>query len=268
MPSFPTPASPSPDHDPDRDGSSCDRADRSVSARTATNRLLAALPAAEAEHLLPQLTPVRLRHAQQLYTIGEPITQVYFPLTALASLLIVLDDGKQIEMAAVGCEGLVGLPVALGSDTDGHQAVVQIAGTALQLGVEAFRTALERLPGLRAIVGRYALVLLTQSGQSAACNAQHAINERCARWLLEAHDRVGTDEFALTQHFLAAMLGVRQPSVTPATGLLQQAGLITYHRGRVYVRDRARLEEAACECYRFLVSETDRLLDGTSGTSA
>jgi CRP-like cAMP-binding protein len=229
-------------------------------ARAPSNRLLDALPPAEAEQLLPQLRPVHLGRAQQLYTVGEPITQVYFPLTALVSLLIVLEDGRQIEMAAVGREGCVGLPLALGVDSDGHQAVVQIAGEALLLGADAFQSALAALPGLRRLLGRYAMVLLTQSGQSAACNSLHPIGERCARWLLDASTRVGADAFALTHDFLAAMLGVHRPSVTLAVGILQHAGLITYQRGRVTILDRARLEAATCECYRFIIRETDRLL--------
>jgi len=225
-----------------------------------TNRLLAALPPDEAAWLLPKLTPVHLPHAEVLYAMGEPIPHVYFPTTALISLMIVLEDGKQVEMAAVGREGLAGLPVALGSATDGHVAQVQIPGAALRMPADAFRAALGELAELRALLGCYALVLLTQAGQAAACNGLHAIAERGARWLLEAHDRVGQDRFLLTQDFLAAMLGVRRPSVTLAAGMLQQAGLITYHRGTVTVLDRAGLEAAACECYAAIMRETDRLL--------
>lgn len=225
-----------------------------------TNRLLAGLPADVYDRLRAAMTPVELRHAQQLYDLGEPITHVYFPLTALVSLMIVMEDGKQLEMAAVGREGLAGLPVALGSDTDGHVAMAQIPGMALRLTTETFRAVLRVAPELRDIVGCYALVLLTQAGQSAACNGLHALAERCARWLLEAHDRVGADSFLLTQDFLAAMLGVRRPSVTIAAGMLQQAGLITYHRGRITVLDRRGLEAASCECYDAIRRETDRLL--------
>jgi len=226
------------------------------------NRLLAALPPAEAAWFLPRLLPVHLRHAERLYGMGEPIPHVYFPTTALVSLMVVLEDGKQVEMAAVGREGMAGLPVALGSDTDGHVAMAQIAGDALRLETGAFRAALAELAGLRAVLGRYSLALLTQAGQSAACNGAHAIAERCARWLLEAHDRVGSDRFTLTQDFLAAMLGVRRPSVTIAAGMLQQAGMITYHRGVVTILDRERLEASACECYAAIAQETDRLLGG------
>jgi CRP-like cAMP-binding protein len=192
--------------------------------------------------------------------MGEPIRHVYFPTTALVSLMIVLEDGKQVEMAAVGREGLVGLPLALGSDTDGHVAMTQIPGSALRLQTDAFRAVLGVAPELQQVLGRYALVLLTQAGQAAACNGLHALAERGARWLLEAHDRVGSDQFLLTQDFLAAMLGVRRPSVTLAAGMLQQAGYITYHRGRVTVLDRVGLEAASCECYAAIRQETDRLL--------
>src|SRR5215207_4415365 len=162
-----------------------------------TNRLLAALPPDEAAWLLPKLTPVHLRHAATLYAMGEPIPHVYFPTTALISLMIVLEDGKQVEMAAVGREGMAGLPVALGSDTDGHLAMIQIPGEGLRMPTGAFRAALAELAGLREMLGRYALAILTQAGQSAACNGRHAIAERGARWLLEAHDRVGADSFLL-----------------------------------------------------------------------
>jgi CRP-like cAMP-binding protein len=225
-----------------------------------TNRLLAALPADVYDRLRAAMTPVELRHAQVLYEMGEPITHLYFPLTALVSLMIVLEDGKQVEMAAVGREGMAGLPVALGSDSDGHVAMDQIPGSALRLDTETFRAVLKVAPELRDILGCYALVLFAQSGQAAACNGLHALAERGARWLLEAHDRVGADQFLLTQDFLAAMLGVRRPSVTLAAGMLQQAGLITYHRGQVTILDRPGLEAASCECYAIISRETDRLL--------
>ncbi len=232
-----------------------------------TNRLLAALPPQEAASLLPRLEPVQVRHAETLYRPGELITHVYFPTTALISLMIVLEDGKEVEMAAVGREGLVGLPLALGSATDGHVAMSQVPGAALRMGADAFKTALIELPGLQQLLGRYALALLTQAGQAAACNGLHAIAERCARWLLEAHDRVGADSFLLTQDFLAAMLGVRRPSVTLAAGMLQQAGFITYRRGTVTILDREGLEAASCECYRAIARETDRLLAGPDAAS-
>lgn len=224
------------------------------------NRLLAALPPIERAQLLSALVPVQLTLGAVLYEPGQAITHVYFPLTALVSLLTVLQDGGQVEMAAVGHEGLVGVPLVLRSQANGHRAMVQIAGTALQLEADAFQAAQRDLAGLGEILLRYAQLLLTQVGQQAACNSRHLLTGRCARWLLEASDRVGADVFFLTQHFLAAMLDVRRPSVTVAAGRLQQAGLITYHRGQVTILDRPRLEEAACECHGFLVGETDRLL--------
>jgi CRP-like cAMP-binding protein len=205
------------------------------------NRLLDALPDTEFAQLLPQLTSVRLRHGQRLYEVGVTITHVYFPLTAVVSLMIELEDGRRIEMAGVGREGLAGLPVAMAAESDGHLAVTQIPGEALVLDASALRAALDALPGLRRIIARYSLVLLTQAGQSAACNSLHGLDERCARWLLEAHDRVLVDSFPLTQDYLANMLGVHRPSVTVAAGMLQQAGLITYHRGQVRILDRPRL---------------------------
>jgi CRP-like cAMP-binding protein len=233
-----------------------------------TNRLLAGLPADVYERLRAAMTPVALRHAELLYELGEPITHVYFPPTALVSLMIVLEDGKQVEMAAVGREGLVGLPVALGSDSDGHVAMAQIPGSALRLDTGAFRAGLAAAPELQLLLGRYTLVLVTQAGQAAAGNGLHALAERCARWLVEAHDRVGSDQFLLTQDFLAAMLGVRRPSVTLAAGMFQRAGLITYRRGHVTVLDRAGLGATSCECYAAIRRETDRLLGAPDTTAA
>lgn len=229
------------------------------------NRLLRALPPDEAAQLWPYLREVRLQAGQVLYDVDTPIRQVSFPITAVISLLNLLEDGAQIEMAAIGREGFAGLPLALGVKVDMHRAMTQIGGTALQLDAERFTVVLETLPGLRRILLRYAQFAFTQAGQAAACNAAHAVAERCARWLLEAHDRVGRDSFALTQDFLASMLGVRRPSVTIAAGVLQQAGLIAYRRGQVTILDRLRLEQAACECYRLLAQESDRLLRGSQG---
>ncbi len=231
-----------------------------LSTTSPTNGLLAALPAAERGQLLSRSAVVQLRHAQMLYEVGEPIAQIYFPLTAMVSLLVVLDDGLEIETAAVGHEGMVGLPVALGAEADGHRGVVQVPGEALLLEAGALREALAGLPSLQPLLLRYAQFCFVQAGTAAACNDRHAINERCARWLLEAHDRVHADRFPLTQHYLAAMLGVQRPSVTVAAGMLQQAGLITYQRGHITILDRERLEEASCECYRRIVTEYQRLL--------
>ncbi len=230
------------------------------------NRLLSMLPGDVSERLRPHIEEIDLALKQPLYTANEPITQIYFPCTAVCSLVLRLDDDTLVEIATVGNEGMVGLPLFLGADRTPGRAVCQVAGAALRLDTDTFRAVLRVAPELQEVLGRYTLVLLTQAGQAAACNGLHALAERGARWLLEAHDRVGSDRFRLTQDFLAAMLGVRRPSVTLAAGMLQQAGLITYHRGEVTILDRAGLEAASCECYAAIRRETDRLLGGPDAT--
>jgi CRP-like cAMP-binding protein len=226
------------------------------------NRLLAGLPSDVYAALAEELTPVDLDARHLLYEVGETIRSVHFPLTAVASLLTVLEDGSSVEAAITGNEGVIGLPLALGLDRDGTRAVIQVAGAALEMPADAFRTALTRQPALARVLGRFTQSLLLQMAQMAACNRLHPVEERCARWLLQVHDRVGSDTFPLTQDFLATMLGVRRPSVTIAVDLLHRAGLVEQGRGRITVLDRAGLEAAACECYRTLATAIDQLLGG------
>jgi CRP-like cAMP-binding protein len=195
-----------------------------------------------------------------LYEPGRPIGAVYFPLSACISRVIVLADGSSLETALIGNEGLVGLPLYLGIPADTAQAIVQVPGTALRLGAADFRAAVAQDPALPPVLGRYTQFCVSQLGLTAACNALHAVEERCARWLLQLQDRVQRAEFPLTQEFLAALLGVRRPSVTLAAGALQRAGLIRYQRGQVTVLDRQGLEAAACECYGTLAAVQDALL--------
>ncbi len=229
------------------------------------NRLIDALPPEERARLLPLLTPVRLARGQRLHGIYEPITHVYFPITALVSLLVVLEDGRQIEVATICREGVVGLSVALGAAADMHLALVQVPGEALALPAEAFQAVLPGLPALHLLLTRYALLRFAQMAQSVACNAFHSLSERCARWLLEAYRCVGSPDLPLTQDFLAAMLGVHRPTVTVALGMLQQAGLIGTARGRIRILEPERLGEAACECYRVVAHEAERLLGPVDG---
>jgi CRP-like cAMP-binding protein len=224
------------------------------------NRLLASLPGGDREQLRPLLEPVRLDFKQVLYAPNEPIAHVYFPLDAVVSLLTVMEDGASVEIGTVGNEGMVGLPVFLGADSLPSQAFSQVPGDALRMEAPVFREAAERLPALRRAMHRYTQALFNQVAQSAACNRLHSLEERCARWLLMTHDRVGTDRFQLTQEFLAQMLGTRRPSVSVAAGMLQQAGFIRYSRGRITVADREGLEGASCECYEVIRQEFDRLL--------
>ena len=225
-----------------------------------SNRLLASLPAAADAHLRPRLEHVTLALKQVLSEPGEPIRHVYFPTTAVVSLLTVLDGGKALETATVGNEGMVGLPLFLGADRTPGRAVCQVAGAALRLPAASFRTAVAAGGPLHERLHRYTQALFTQVSQVVACNPVHVIEARCARWLLTTHDRVGADRFPLTQEFLSQMLGVRRATVTVAAGRLQRAGLIRYRRGVATVVDRPGLEAAACECYRVVADEFRRLL--------
>ncbi len=224
------------------------------------NRLLAALPADGYAALAPHLEPVTLASKEPVYAPNQPIPHVLFPTTGVFSVLTVMADGAAIEVATVGNEGMVGLPLFLGTTTTPNLIVAQISGESLRLPAAAFQEAVEHNRDLVAILHRYTQALLLQIAQSAACNRLHTMEQRCARWLLLTHDRVAADQFPITHEFLAQMLGVRRASVTEAVGTLQQAGLIAYRRGKMTVVDRAGLEAAACECYGVIRAEYDRLL--------
>lgn len=192
---------------------------------------------------------------------GEPIRSVYFPVTAVASHLTSMDDGSGVEIATVGNEGMVGAQVFLGTRTVGSRdfAQVQVPGDLLVFEADVFRE--EAQDGeFHGVLERYVQAYLRQVSQQVACNGLHNVEERCSRWILLTHDRVGGDEFPLTQEFLSQMLGVRRASVTVAAGTLQKAGFIRFRHGRVSILDRRGLEEASCECYRVLREEFDRLL--------
>jgi CRP-like cAMP-binding protein len=226
------------------------------------NRILDALPPKEYERLLPDLSPVSLELKHRLLAPGDTIDTIYFPVSAVVSLLTAMGDGSSVEVATIGSEGVVGIPVFLGAQAtsarDFYQ--VQVSGSAAAMDAGAFRAATGQDAPLRGLVERYAQALFSQVSQQVACNGLHSVERRCSRWMLLTHDRVGSDEFALTQEFLAQMLGVRRASVTVAAGVLQKAGFIRYSRGRVTIVDREGLENASCECYRIIRAEFDRLL--------
>jgi CRP-like cAMP-binding protein len=224
------------------------------------NRLLSALSRDLQIRLLPRMEKVSLTVRQLLFEADEPITHVYFPLSGAMSLIVALAGGETVEIATVGNEGMVGAPVFLGSDRGVMRAVCQVTGQALKMRSESFRQSLAEHPDLVDMVRRYTHGMLNQISQTTACNQVHSVQQRMCRWLLMTHDRVGADEFHLTQELLAQMLGVRRPSVTVAAGLLQKAGLIQYQRGRIRIADRARLEGAACGCYERVRQDIDRLL--------
>jgi CRP-like cAMP-binding protein len=217
--------------------------------QAARNRLLAALPPDVLAQIRPKLTCVSLTNRQVLYPAEGPIEAVYFPEAGMVSMVSHLEDGVQAEVGIVGREGMVGVPLLCGVDTSFVEALVQMPGQALRMEAGAFRRELEANATLRALLFRYNEALHAQISQTAACNGRHGLEQRLARWLLMAHDRVDGDELPLTQDFIAIMLGVHRPSVTVTAGILQRAGLIRYAGGRITVLDRDSLEAASCECY-------------------
>ena len=215
-----------------------------------SNRILAAMPAEEYSRLLPDLEPFPLVLEHVLYAPGEEMTHVYFPERGVISLVTVMREGQEVEAATIGNEGMAGLPAFFGQTIATARWIVQVADGSHRVPRRTFLDHVESMPELQRLLGVYAGQLLDQVAQSAACNAVHGLPERCARWLLMAHDRMQGDNFHLTQEFLSQMLGVYRPRVTMAARTLQTAGLITYRRGDVQIIDREGLEDASCECYQ------------------
>jgi CRP-like cAMP-binding protein len=224
------------------------------------NRIIAALPDEEAERMLAIVEPVDLPTSKVLYELGQPIDYVYFVYRGVASLMTPMNDGPPVELATVGAEGMVGMPVFLGDDRMPSRAFMQVPGHGVRMQADAFRAFVRNSDALNRVLLRYALALMTQMAQNSACNRTHSVEERCARWLLMTQDRVRADTFPLTQDFIAQMLGVRRPTVSIAAGILAKAGLISYVRGRITILDRLRLEGASCECYWIIADEFERLL--------
>lgn len=227
-----------------------------------SNRVLAALPRATLERMLPALQARPLTLRMILQEPGLPLAAVVFPLSGVASMLSTAATGRSVEIATIGCEGMVGLPLLLGGQSDAGEVFVQVAGQGLFMHAGPFKAWLAKEPALMRILLLYTQALLMQVAQCSACTSYHTMSERCARWLLQTHDRVRGDEFILTHEFLSLMLGVRRATVSEAANELQVSGLIRYHRGIVTVLDRAGLEQAACECYRLINREFRRLLRG------
>ena len=229
------------------------------------NALLAALGRAERARIVSLGRVVQLGLKDSLYEVNRPIRYVYFPLSGVLSLVTVLEDGRGVEIATVGNEGMVGLPAFLGARSIPGRAFSQVQGESLRIAAATFRKQVGPNSGLHDLLHRYAQALFNQISWSVACLRQHSIEQRCARWLLMTHDRVAGARFPLTQDFLALMLGVRRASVSEVASALQKAGLIKYVRGVMTILDRKRLEERSCECYR-VVREAYRRLVGRSGT--
>ncbi len=225
------------------------------------NHLLAALPQEDYQRLVPHLENVYLMAGDVLCEPGETMTEVYFPNLAMVSLVSIMENGSTTEISLVGKEGMVGLPVFLGGNSTTSRAIVQIEGTAMMLNANLLKSEFNRGEKLQRLLLLYAQALFTQASQNAACNRQHNIEERLARWLLTAQDCVMKHELHLTQEFISQMLGTRRSGVTVAAGILQQAGMIRYTRGKISVLDRAALKVTACECYRVVKNEYIRLLE-------
>lgn len=223
------------------------------------NRLLASLGQTDYRRIASHLEDVTLEHSQVMHEPRQRLAYVYFPCGALVSLMMVMEDGRRVETAVVGNDGMVGTPLILGATQMHDLAICQIAGPAKRLSARVLKSEIERCDLLRQLVNRHMQALLIHVARSVACNRLHSTQQRCARWLLTAHDGVGRQSFSLTQDFLAMMLGVRRASVTVAAGALQKAGLIQYHLGNVSVLDPEGLKKVACACYQYVWGESNRL---------
>lgn len=224
------------------------------------NRLLAALPEAEWGRWAPLMEPVDLPLGKVLYESGRELSHVYFPVTAIVSLLYVLENGASAEIAVVGKEGLVGVSLFMGGGTTPSRAVVQSAGQGFRLRADLLLQAFNRSGPVLHLLLRYTQALITQMAQTAVCNRHHSLDQQLCRWLLLSLDRLEGNDLVITQELIANMLGVRREGVTEAAGHLQKDGLIKYQRGHITVLDRIGLERRTCECYAVVKTEYDRLL--------
>ncbi len=233
-------------------------------ADAADNRLLAALPARSMAALSHELEPFTLSPKLVLHRRNAPLRHVYFPCSGLISFVMPAGD-KWVEVGVAGSEGFFGLPIYFGTERCPMGAVSQAPGVALRMAAGSFVQRIRSEPALGAIIGRYAHVFTFMLAQSAVCNNTHRIEQRCARWLLMAHDRLQTDSFVLTQQSVSQMLGVRRPSISAVAEKLQAQRLISYRQGRMTILDRPGLEQLSCECYPALTREFDRILDHSPG---
>lgn len=230
------------------------------------NRLLAALPEAELERWLTQLEWIGLPLGQVIYESGRPLSHVYFPTTAIVSLLYVLEDGASAEIAVVGNEGIVGISLFMGGESTPSRAVVQSAGEGYRLKASAMKEEFNRAGPAMHLLLRYTQALITQMSQTAVCNRHHSLDQQLCRWLLLSLDRLEGAELVMTQELIANMLGVRREGVTEAALKLQKLGLISYARGHIQVLDRPGLEARTCECYEVVRKEYARLLPDLQAT--
>ncbi|MBA3240749.1 MAG: Crp/Fnr family transcriptional regulator [Acidobacteria bacterium] len=225
------------------------------------NRLLAMLPGDEFERLQPHLEHVTFALGEVVYESGVQQSYIYFPTTAIISLLYMMENGSSAEMGVAGNDGLVGVALFMGGDSVPNRAVVQSAGDAIGMKTKVLREEFARGGTFQRLLLRYTQALMTQMSQTAVCNRLHTLEQQLCRWLLLSRDRLNTDELVMTQELIANMLGVRREGVTHAAQRLQESGLISYVRGRITILDRGGLEAAVCECYRVVRDEYERLLD-------
>lgn len=233
-----------------------------IAATRPPNRLLQLLPEGVYHCLRPDIIPTRLERGHRFAATGEALARVYFPIDCLIALQVVLEDGQSAEIATLGRQDRLGLPLLFGADLVLFGPAVVVPGMALSIGAAAFRDQVERSADLRALLGRYTLALFFQVSQLSACNALHDVRKRVACWLLRAADGVGSDRFPLTHETLGHALGVRRASVTEAAHQIAAAGLIRHRPGTVAILDRPGLEGASCACYREIRAVYDRLLAG------
>jgi CRP-like cAMP-binding protein len=225
-----------------------------------TNHLLAAMSEDEFAGLQPWLEPIDLPRGYEIARPGRSIEHAYFPGSGMVSVVALMSEGLGAEVATVGNEGMIGLPIFLGADSSPFHLMAQLDGSALRIPAARLEEALVTSTRLSALLRTYSQAFFVQTAQNAACNGLHSVSERGARWLLATHDRAQSDEFYLTQDFLAFMLGVARQSVGIAVGHLQERGTIAYERGHMRILDRSRLEASSCECYGIVRAEFTRLL--------
>jgi CRP-like cAMP-binding protein len=224
------------------------------------NRLLATLPEVELQRWLPHLELVEMQLGEVLYESGATLGHAYFPITAIVSLLYVMQNGASAEIAVVGNEGILGVSLFMGGGSTPSRAVVQSAGRGFRLRAQLMKAEFDRAGAVLHLLLRYTQALITQMSQTAVCNRHHSLDQQLCRWLLLSLDRLQGNELIMTQELIANMLGVRREGVTESAVKLQQAGLIRYGRGHITVLDREGLEKRSCECYAVVKKEYDRLL--------
>jgi len=231
-----------------------------VTSTPVQNQLLAYLPAAEQQRWFPKLERVDMPLGQVMYEAGVTLKYVYFPTTAIVSLLGVMESGASAEIAVVGNEGVVGVSLFMGGDSTSSRGVVQSAGTGYRLAAQLMKNEFNKAGPVLHLLLRYTQALITQMSQTAVCNRHHSLDQQLCRWLLLTLDRLAGNEIVMTQELIANMLGVRREGVTEGALKLQKAGLIRYVRGHITVLDRKALERRSCECYAVVKREYVRLL--------